>query len=225
MSRKRKNNGECAYCGIISELTRDEVLPRCLFSKPRPDNLIKVLACARCNNEEKSRDDDFLRDLILSDRNSMKNETAKNLFDTKALSSINKNKSFFARQTAPTTKRIPEYSEAGIYLGEVYQIRVNGDRVHKIFSRIVTTLYYWKTHQRIPPNCEFSIEQVKPKNLDEVKKLFNNTELYEFYEHKCRNEFKLIMIYNQDKDNYVAMFWLIFYEYVCWFVGVEQAKK
>lgn len=221
MGRKKKQFGECAYCGINAILTRDEVIPRCIFSKPRPNNLIKVLACAECNNEEKSKDDEFLRDLLLSDINSMKNEVAKSLFDSKVLSSINKNKSFFARQSIPTAKLIPSYTEGGIYMGDVYQIRVNGERVHRIFSRIATVLYYWKTQDRVPPNFDFSVEQISPKQFEEDKKLFMETG---HYRHKCRNEFTLIMSYNPNKDNFVALFWLIFYDQICWFVGISSSQ-
>lgn len=221
MGRKKKQYGECAYCGRKDLLTRDEVIPRCLFSKPLPSNLIRVLACAKCNNEEKSIDDEFLRDLLLSDVNSMKNETASSLFDNKVLSSIKKNKSAFARQTAQTAKLIPAYSEGGIYLGDVYQIRVEGERVHRIFSRIATGLYYWKTQQRVPPNCDYSVEQISPKQFEEDKKLFMETG---YYGHKCRKEFTLIMSCNPNKDNFVALFWLIFYEQTRWFIGISPSQ-
>jgi hypothetical protein len=35
--------GECVYCGRERELTRDHVPPWCLFSKPRPNDLIHNL--------------------------------------------------------------------------------------------------------------------------------------------------------------------------------------
>lgn len=99
MGRGKKKIGECVYCGNITTLTQDEVIPKCLFSKPLPINLIKVRACSTCNNKEKSKDDEFLRDLLLSDMNAVKNETAKTLFDNKVLRSIDTHRSFFARQT------------------------------------------------------------------------------------------------------------------------------
>lgn len=57
------NLGECAYCGERRELTRDHVPPRCLFSKPRPGNLITVPSCSSCN-AELSKDDQHFHIMI-----------------------------------------------------------------------------------------------------------------------------------------------------------------
>lgn len=151
----------------------------------------------------------------------MKNETAKLLFNNKVISSISKNKSAFARQTASTTRLLSAYSKGGIYLGDIYQIRVDGERVHKIFTRIASVLYYWKTQQRIREKCDFSVEKLTNEEFEEDKKLFMETG---HYAHKCRNEFTLIMSFNPDPENFVALFWLIFYEQICWFIGISPSE-
>jgi hypothetical protein len=51
--------GECVYCGEQRELTRDHVPPRCLFSKPRPSDLITVPCCAHCNGDFQKHDEYF----------------------------------------------------------------------------------------------------------------------------------------------------------------------
>src|SRR5713101_9098895 len=51
--------GECAYCGKRRELTRDHVPPSCLFSKPRPSDLITVPCCGPCNGELSKHDEYF----------------------------------------------------------------------------------------------------------------------------------------------------------------------
>jgi hypothetical protein len=52
--------GECVYCGEQRERTRDHVPPLCLFSKPRPSDLITVPCCAYCNGEFQ-KDDEYFR--------------------------------------------------------------------------------------------------------------------------------------------------------------------
>src|SRR5437764_13421807 len=52
LNRKHKaKHGECAYCGEWREITRDHIVSRSLFSKPRPGHLITVAWCYPCNKE------------------------------------------------------------------------------------------------------------------------------------------------------------------------------
>src|SRR5271168_5407862 len=54
------SSGVCIYCGDARELTRDHVPPRCLFSKPRPNDLVTVPCCVACNRAL-SRHDEYFR--------------------------------------------------------------------------------------------------------------------------------------------------------------------
>jgi hypothetical protein len=49
----------CVYCGELGDLTRDHVPPRCLFSKPRPSNLVTVPCRPKCNGELSKHDEYF----------------------------------------------------------------------------------------------------------------------------------------------------------------------
>ncbi len=51
--------GECVYCGEHRDVTRDHVPPRCLFSKPRPSDLVIVPCCESCNREFQKHDEYF----------------------------------------------------------------------------------------------------------------------------------------------------------------------
>lgn len=48
-------------------MTVEHVVPRCLFKPPYEGKLIEVFACRDCNNNAKSRDDSFLRDIVACD--------------------------------------------------------------------------------------------------------------------------------------------------------------
>ena len=50
---------KCIYCGSENDITREHIIPKGLFPKPRPSNLITAPACGKCNNG-KSSDDEYL---------------------------------------------------------------------------------------------------------------------------------------------------------------------
>ncbi len=53
--------GTCTFCGLKGYVTDDHVPPRCLFSRPRPNNLVTVPACKDCNTRKSSKDDEYFR--------------------------------------------------------------------------------------------------------------------------------------------------------------------
>src|ERR1022692_4959843 len=68
----------CAYCGTTDDLTQDHVPPRNLFPKPRPSNLITVLACRKCNGGAAKDDEYFRMRLCLSENVGRNAKAAKN---------------------------------------------------------------------------------------------------------------------------------------------------
>jgi hypothetical protein len=79
--------GPCAYCGTETKLTLDHAIPECVFrdkaAKPRrplPEDMPIVYACAKCNNDKKSLDDGFLRDLVTMDADSYQSPIAQEVF-------------------------------------------------------------------------------------------------------------------------------------------------
>src|SRR6516162_4089252 len=53
-------NQECVFCRNQCLSTRDHVPPKGLFAEPRPQNLITVPACRKCN-EGANLDDEFMQ--------------------------------------------------------------------------------------------------------------------------------------------------------------------
>jgi len=67
--RNRKpKTGICALCGKSGQITREHVLPKCLFSRPRPNNTITVPLCVTCNHSY-HLDDEYFRVLVACDPN------------------------------------------------------------------------------------------------------------------------------------------------------------
>lgn len=70
----------CAYCGDVRNLTRDHVIPRCLFPRPLPAAMLTVPACRSCN-QRKAKHDDFLRDVLVTDIAAEDNAAAQAVFE------------------------------------------------------------------------------------------------------------------------------------------------
>ena len=80
-------------------VTKDHVIPQCLFSRPYPSNLITVPACDACNNVEKSADDTYLRDYIVVDISGSESRQAKALLTGGKLTrAYERNQSVLLRQ-------------------------------------------------------------------------------------------------------------------------------
>ena len=54
---------QCYLCGTGERITRDHIPPQCLFSKPKPDDLITVPCCYDCNHSFHKKDE-LLRLLV-----------------------------------------------------------------------------------------------------------------------------------------------------------------
>jgi hypothetical protein len=132
---------ECVYCGEVKEVTKDHVIPKCLFTKPYPPNLISVFACEQCNNA-KSLNDDYLRDFLVCDNYVSQNPIAQQVFHQKLLSSQRQGSSVIAREVIKKARLEPLYTKGGIYIGDYYSTPVDEKRILKIFEIVVRGLYY-----------------------------------------------------------------------------------
>lgn len=59
LARANKHKRRCAYCDSTTDLTDDHIPPRCLFSKPRPSNLLTVPCCENCRTGWSNDDEHF----------------------------------------------------------------------------------------------------------------------------------------------------------------------
>ena len=137
----------CVYCGERAQLTREHVVPQCLFPKPLPSHMVTVGTCLPCNNL-KSREDVYLRDFLLADMASGKSAVAQQLRTGKYKRSVQRNRSEIARAALKRTYRKPLYTPGGIYLGSPIAVPVDAKRLELSFERMVRGLYFyvWKDH-------------------------------------------------------------------------------
>jgi len=158
---KKPKTGICVYCGKTAPFTKDHVIPKALFIDPLPPNLITVRACESCNNNEKSRDDDYLRDLLATDIVGAQHPAAQDGLE-RMLRSAHHNRSQVMREAMATMSMKPFYTPGGIFLGNFPSYSVDGERITGIFDRIVRGLYYDARKQRVPSDYTVEVRRFYP---------------------------------------------------------------
>lgn len=143
----RQAVGICIYCGTEGPITQDHVPPKNLFGKPLPPGVLKVPACAKCNNMA-SKDDEYFRSRIAFRKDIKDHEIIKQIRPVVVRSFERKEQAGFARGFHRTLRPIefpgpPGPEPAGLtYEVELY-------RLYRVVSR-VTHGYHWdQTGQRI----------------------------------------------------------------------------
>jgi hypothetical protein len=156
---KKRRIHECAYCGETKETTRDHVIPKALFTKPYPRDLITVPACDTCNGIRKSANDTLLRDILTTDVEGSNNPTAQKLFTEKVLEAHQRNQSPFTRNIIKDARLQPLYTGAGVFLGDYYMLTLPSGEVENLFEFLIRGLYYSLEKQRIPDTCQFEVKR------------------------------------------------------------------
>jgi hypothetical protein len=141
--------GECVYCGEPGPLTNDHVPPKNLFAKPRPSNLVTVPSCRKCNKSFEL-DDEYFRLAITTgiDPISFPNE-----FDL-SVNAIRKlrdpRKIGFRKSMLASFSKKPQYTPAGLYLGQAGVLEIDVARVQNVVSRIIRGLFFVHSGRRLP---------------------------------------------------------------------------
>jgi hypothetical protein len=153
MSTRRKNVGECIYCGQQKELTVDHIPPKCLFPKPRPNNLITVPSCSSCNSGE-SKDDEYFRMMLTFSIEASQHPEIKNLIPT-ILRSLNKPEKFgFSQAFYKTLSDVELQTKSGLYLGKTAKYQADEKRLNRVVNRILKGLFYHEIGSRLPDKYE-----------------------------------------------------------------------
>jgi hypothetical protein len=151
----------CVYCQINQATTRDHVVPRNLFLSPLPLNMVTVPACQSCNFE-KSKNDDYLRDMLIVDIHCSEHSVAKALIAGKMKRAMQKNRSTIARTIVKQGRLAPMYTPSGIYLGDFPSFSLDGERINETFKTIARGLYYKLRNQRFPDGYSFEVLRIDP---------------------------------------------------------------
>jgi hypothetical protein len=149
----KRSEGQCVYCGETGILTDDHIPPQCLFGKPRPNDLIRIPSCIRCNNEASKDDEYFKTILVLKDKAGDHPEAV--AIRPSVVRALRKSKKrAFARSLARRSQPISIMSPVGLYLGRRMAYNVDLKRLDRVVARITKGLFYSRKGHRVPDGYE-----------------------------------------------------------------------
>lgn len=209
----------CAYCGAQPAATRDHVLPLCLFTSPVPLKMLTVPACWQCN-ERKSKNDEYLRDLLAFDIACCEHPVAQELMKGKITRSMRRGRCAFANRAVRNARRVWLQTPTGIYFDHAYSIPLQVERIDEIFTTIARGIYYKLAGARFPDGYEFEVRRVLPRNAGLVFEILKEAGLRGPY--RVGNVFGCLFAY-WGKDPGVAKWLMWFYD--GFFVTVSTRRR
>ncbi len=145
----------CTYCGERPGTTRDHVPPKSLFAKPRPQ-LVTVPCCEDCRKGQ-SLDDEYFVRMISMKENTADNPSSRAARDSAVRALTKPSKVRFANALLRSTRDIPFYSPAGIYLGERMSYDVDLGRLCNVIERTTRGLYLHEFGERMRDDHKCSV--------------------------------------------------------------------
>ena len=197
-------------------------MPRALFTRPFPPNLITVPACGVCNGD-KAKDDDYLRDWLVCDIHAQHHPTAQALFNGKVLRAHGRNQSQVTRLITTGARVQPWYTPAGVYLGDFPMLRLKDQRVQTILERIVRGLYFDAQRRRMPNECDFRIRKQDPWDFKAIWRKFRELDLH--WNTRALGDVFACGYVRTDEDPFFTLWLLVFYGNVCFSVETERSAE
>ena len=132
---------KCVYCGVRKATTSDHVPPRCIFTIPRPSNLITVPSCSRCNKGA-SKDDEYFKYVISMSDATGDNFQAGIVRDSSMRSLKRPAAAGYRKAILEKTRPVEVRSPQGIFVGTKLGYEVRFDRLFRVLERIVKGLFF-----------------------------------------------------------------------------------
>lgn len=129
----------CVICGAAEATTDDHLPPKNLFPKPRPNDLITVPSCFRCNNVGSKHDEEFR--VFVSIQLGMETDVTRKLWKNGALRTIHHN-TRLRSHLITNSREVDLVTPAGIYLGKRRAVTVPMHSHNAVCDRIVRGLYF-----------------------------------------------------------------------------------
>lgn len=162
--------GLCFHCGEAQRETRDHVIPKGWFLKPRPSNLPTVPSCRPCN-ESFQKDETLVRAYLVAYHTT--NPAARKLFEEKVI------RDFQRPEGRPLLKRIVRSTllvevrtSSGLILGTAIATQTERERVERVIEKIIRGLYYREIGERLSNDIPVEILDVSEiDNTEELKQI------------------------------------------------------
>jgi hypothetical protein len=160
---------ECVYCGERPATTRDHVIPKSIFSPPRPSNLITVPSCQPCNSD-KQKYDDFLRDFLSIDDFTNHHAESLKLFQGPTGRAIDKNRSRLAKRIMEEGVVVEVRSPEGELLDWRYALRIEPSDLEPFFRYVAIGLSFDQYGIRLPKDVVIDVSHLPPEAFTTVTK-------------------------------------------------------
>lgn len=158
----------CVYCGATENLTRDHVVPSCLFAR-KPQNPVMVSSCKTCA-DRKSNCDQYLRDFLVLDNWASSSPTAIHLLHTKVLRGVRKRRSPFVRALGKPELR-PFRGPSGLYMGDLVAADFDGQPIIDALTYIVRGLFYRVKRRTLSTDYSYRVTRFLPDGWARLNQL------------------------------------------------------
>jgi hypothetical protein len=128
--------------------------------------MLTVPACFACN-QDKAMLDNYFRDVVTADIASYRNPKVRAILEERVRPSVRRNQSLLWRAAATGTRWVPMHTPAGILLGNLPAMPLDGARHNRALSMIIQGLYANSFGKRLPAGCSFDIGRINPALIAE----------------------------------------------------------
>lgn len=212
--RPAKNLRMCVLCGKQVATTRDHIPPKGIFCKPRPDNLISVPACTRCNNGVSSLDERFKVNLGLHVGAS--GGKSGEFFHKAALRTLANNRKL---RNKILSKLEAAYlaTESGIIHSRGYRIRWDSEAHDLIVERTIRGLYYHHFNEILGDRVDIKVQWFR-KLTPEMIEMSNDWSTYTF------GKGEVTYRYGRANESPLNSIWIFQFYEVHWAGGYTEPK-
>ena len=224
--QRLRTEGQCAYCGQQDLLTVDHVIPRCLFEGVTggvPSDVPRVGACRQCNSA-KSKDDTFLRDVLVRDVRVVAQPNAQTIRHGPHERSLTRGMSQYPR-AASNLRFGPSPTGSGLWVAEPILPK---ERLHSIFVRLVRGLMIAYEHHDLATTTNFDVVRAMKTEvaLAEAQRWAADTSgMVHTVQASDGSVFWCVYYHSLTPGHSdLSMWWLRFYEHTVYYVATDMSN-
>lgn len=210
----------CAICGVNEATTMDHVPPKNIFIPPRPQNMITVPSCSKCNHGASGADEIF-KAYLTTHIQSVKMLYGNNntdLLDKLLTPTLNNNRRL-AISMLKAARPKSAHTASGVYIEDGFALSLPNEGF-KVLERIVRGLYY--KHTRNVLGLDINCKIIMENRPDKWESVIHGTHRY-----SVGSSDEFIYRYGLYNQNPKISFWFLFFYTSCMFVvstGAEQCE-
>src|SRR5579859_1691054 len=140
------------YCAAIENPAPDHVPPKSIFPKPRPNDLITVPSCLRCNKGSE-KDDEYFK-MSLGMRADIEHAPGAAALAQQVMRAWDRDQAKDFTAFVRSTLRIrPIIDNEGREMGRITGQEIDSHRIGLVVGRIARGLYFHEIRKALPSDC------------------------------------------------------------------------